>query len=93
MKKKLNNTYIGASRVVIDIAKSFDSENSGNGIRAHDKNGKNSTNYKISSKKYDDYKKIVEQGYKKSWDDVLIPKNNEKNLDKDEENLYTKSKK
>ena len=72
IKKKYNNTYIGASRVLIDIAKNRDYANQNSGLTKHDSAGKNGVSAKNVNKKYDEYKKIVQEGFKKSWDDVII---------------------
>ncbi len=74
LQQKYDNTYLGASKIRIEIAK-IRSEIEEERSRTRDRPRKPETEEKDKKvvKSFQNYKKIIQEQVKKSWDDLIIP--------------------
>ena len=76
-KKNYNKTYLGVSKVLVELAKTRDDEQRQQIAREQkkhkNKKGSNEQSNKMNEEKFQQYKKIVQESVKKSWDDLLVP--------------------
>lgn len=74
VKKTYDNTYVGTTKVRIDIAKLKDDESqSRERSRDQSKGEKQGKQQEGKTKAFEDYKKIIQEKAKKSWDDLVVP--------------------
>lgn len=74
LKHKYDNTYLGASKIKIEIAKAreeIDQERSR--TREKPKREKKDPKEEKVAKTFEGYKKIIQEQTKKSWDDLIVP--------------------
>lgn len=72
----MDNTYMGASKIRVDNAKlknHEEEEQSRQRSRDQSKKGKD-RGVKDRLEVFESYKKMIEEKSKKSWDDLLVPK-------------------
>lgn len=74
VKKTYDNTYIGTTKVRIDIAK-LKNEESQSRERSRDqsKGKKHAKEQEGKTRVFEDYKKMIQEKAKKSWDDLVVP--------------------
>lgn len=94
LKQKYDNTYLGASKIRVEIARlPGQQQEHEERSRTRDKLDQKKDKSKESSvdKTFENYKKIIQQQVKKSWDDLIVPE--QPNIDDIEEKPKKKGKK
>lgn len=74
LKQKYDNTYLGASKIRIEIAKGREEiEQERSRTREKPQREKKDPKEEKVAKTFEGYKKIIQEQTKKSWDDLLVP--------------------
>lgn len=73
-QKNYDKTYIGVSKIRVEKARTRDQEEKGTKNKANSKENKKGKKSEAAiEQKFNEYKKIVQESVKKSWDDLVVP--------------------